>query len=78
MSHDSNLIEAAGPGESSEDDVVEQGLGGEEQTALDGAGGDLHQRAAFGDVAQGSGHGGASEEQEAGHAISGGGKALSG
>jgi hypothetical protein len=70
-SHDPDLVAVAGAGECTEDDAVEQGLGGEEQPALEGAGGDLHQGAAVWDVAKGSGHGGAAGEQTAGQSRSG-------
>lgn len=52
-----------GAREGADDDAVEQGLGSEEQAALEGAGGDLHQGAAGGDEAEKSGHGVALGEQ---------------
>jgi hypothetical protein len=52
-------VASLGPGQGSHDDLVEQGTGPEEESAVDGAAGDLEEGTAFRGVSDLSGHRGA-------------------
>jgi hypothetical protein len=51
-----DLVEALGPAEDADEDLVEHPAGPEEETALEGPAGDLDQGAAVGDKAKVSAH----------------------
>ena len=57
ISHDADFVAAAGARQGADDDAVELRRGGEQEAALDGASGDLHQGAAVGDEEEESCHG---------------------
>jgi len=58
-SHDTDFVAAAGARQGADDDAVELGSGCQEEPALDGTGGDLHQSGVVGNESQESGHGAA-------------------
>ena len=51
-----DLVEALGPSQDADDDLVERPAGPKEETAVDRSAGDLDQGTAFGDVAESSAH----------------------
>jgi hypothetical protein len=51
-----DFVEALGPSQDADDDLVERPAGPEEVTAVEGPAGDLDQGAAFGDVTESSSH----------------------
>src|SRR6185295_11614802 len=52
-------IATLGPSQGSQDDLVEQGVGPEQEAALDRAAGDVEESAPFGSMTESAGHGGA-------------------
>src|SRR3954462_11019577 len=53
---DLDLVALLGPGEGPDDDLVHQGTGTEQETAVEGTAGDLDQGSSCGDVADSSAH----------------------